>query len=67
MGALNYCIFFKKLDRLSSERSEILAYVSHCLANVQLILYCFILSFIHLKYEDLENIKTDHVNTVVFN
>ena len=32
----------------------------------QPILDCFILKF-KLKYDDLKNIKTDHVNTFVFN
>ena len=46
--------------------SEILALGSQCSANFQLILDCFIPTF-KLKYDDLENIKTDRVNTVVFN
>ena len=43
-----------------------LAFGSHCLANFQPILNCFIPKF-KLKYDDLENIKTDRVNTVIFN
>ena len=45
---------------------EILAFVSHYSANLQPILDCFIPNF-KLKYEDLENIKADRVNTIVFN
>ena len=45
---------------------KILAFVSHCSANFQLIFHCFIPSF-KLKYEDSENIKADRLNTVVFN
>ena len=51
---------------LSSTGSEILASVSHCLANFLSIFYCFIPNFT-LKYEDSENIKIDCVNTFVFN
>ena len=43
-----------------------LAFVSHCLANFQPILDCFISNF-DLKYEASENIKAGGVNTVVFN
>ena len=35
-------------------------------ANIQPILDCFIPN-VKLKYEDSENVKIDHVNTVVFN
>ena len=38
---------------------------SHCLANFQPILDCFIPKF-KLEYDDLENIKIDCVNTVLF-
>ena len=56
----------KKLGRLSSSgQAEILAFVSHCSANFQPILDCFILNF-KLKYEDPENIIADRVTTVVF-
>ena len=46
--------------------SEILAFDSHCSANFQPILDCFIPIY-KLKYDDLENIETDRVNVVVFN
>ena len=46
--------------------SEILAFGSQCSVNFQLILDCFIPNF-KLKYDNLENIKTDFVNTVIFN
>ena len=58
--------FSKKSSRLSSAGSEILTFGSHCSANLQPILDCFIPKF-KLEYDDLENIKTDCVNTVVFN
>ena len=58
--------FSKKSGRLSSTGSEILTFGSHCTANFQPILDCFIPKF-KLEYDDLENIKTDSVNTVVFN
>ena len=43
--------------------SEILDFGSHYSANFQPILDCFIPKF-KLKYDNLENIKTDCVNTV---
>ena len=46
--------------------SEIVIFGSHCSANFQPILDCFILNF-KLEYDNLENIKTDCVNVVVFN
>ena len=46
--------------------SEILAFGNQCSANFQPILDCFIPKF-KLTYDDLENMKTDRVNTVVFN
>ena len=46
--------------------SEILTFGSHCSTNFQPILDCFIPSF-KLEYDDLENIKTASVSTVVFN
>ena len=49
----------KKLGRLSSTGSEILTF-----GKFQPILDCFIPTF-KLEYDDLENIKTDRVNTVV--
>ena len=55
--------FFKKSGRPGP---EILAFVSHCLANFQKILECFIQNF-KLKYEDSENVKADCINTVVSN
>ena len=57
--------FSKKSGRLSSTGSEILTFGSHCSANFQPILICFILKF-KLEYDDLENIETDRVNAVVF-
>ena len=54
------------MGRLSSAGSKIFAFGSHCLANFQPILDCFIPKF-KLKYDNLENIKTDRVNAVVFN
>ena len=50
----------------SSAGPKLLAFGSHCLANFQPILDCFIPNF-KLKYEDSENIKADCVSTVVFN
>ena len=61
MAALNYCIFRK--NRLGP---EIQAFVSHCSANYQPILDCFIPNF-KLKYEHSENVKVGRDNTVVFN
>ena len=66
MAALNWYIFRKKSGRLSSTGSEILIFGSHYSANFQPILDCFIPKF-KLEYDDLENIKTDRVNAVVFN
>ena len=65
MAALNLH-FSKNLVICSSAGPKILAFGSHCLANFQPILDCFIPNF-KLKYEDSENIKADRVNTVVFN
>ena len=58
--------FSKKSGRLSSTGSEILTFGSHCSANFQPILDYFIPKF-KLEYDDLENIKIDRVNKVVFN
>ena len=58
--------FSKKSGRLSSAGSEILNFGSHCSANFQPILDCSIPKF-KLEYDDLENIKTAHVDGVVFN
>ena len=57
--------FSKKSRRLSSASPEILAFVSHCSANFQPILDCFVPNF-QLKYENSKAIKADRVNTVVF-
>ena len=66
MAAFNWYIFRKKSGLLLSKVSEILTFGSHCSANFQPILDCYIPKF-KLEYDDLENIKTDCVNTVVFN
>ena len=66
MAALNWLHFSKKLGRLSSTGSEMSAFGSQCSANFESILDCFIPRFM-LRYDDLENIKTDRVNAVVFN
>ena len=59
--------FSKKSGRrLSSTGSEILTFGSHCSANFQPILDCFIPKF-KFEHDNLESIKTDCVNTVVFN
>ena len=65
-GCLKLIHFSKKSGSLSSTGSEILDLGSHCSPNFQPILDCFIPKF-KLKYDDLENIKTDSVITVVFN
>ena len=65
MAALKLIHFSKKSGRLSSMGSEILTFGSHCSANFQPSMDCFIPKF-RLEYDDLENIKTDRVNTVVF-
>ena len=56
---------FSKKSGLSSTGSEILTFGSHCSANFQPILDYFIPTF-KLDYDDLENIKADRVNAVVF-
>ena len=58
--------FLKKSVGLSTAGPDISALGSHCLANFQPSLDCFIPNF-KLKYENLENIKTDVANTVIFN
>ena len=58
--------FSKKSGRLSSAGAEIQAFVSHCSANFQPTLDCFMPNF-KLEYDDSKNIKPDRVNTVVFN
>ena len=52
------------MGRLSSSSPESLYFGSHCSVNIQPTLDCFILNF-KLKYEDSENMKADHVNSVV--
>ena len=64
-GCLKLVHFSKKSGRLSSMGSEILTFGSHCSANFQPILDCFLPKF-KLEYDDLENIKTDCINTAVF-
>ena len=49
----------------SSASPKILAFGSHCSTNFNPILDFFIPNF-KLKYEDLQNIKADSVNRVVF-
>ena len=56
--------FSKKSGPLSSTGSEILTFGSHCSANFQPILDCFIPTF-KSEYDNSENIKTDRVNPVV--
>ena len=58
--------FLKNLVVCSSAGPEFLAFVSHCSANFQPTLDCFILNF-KLKYDDSEDIKADRVSIVVFN
>ena len=66
MAALNWHIILKKSGRVLSKGSKILNFGSHCSANIQPILDCFIPNF-KLEHGELENIKADRVNTVVFN
>ena len=66
MATLTWCIFRKNWIVCSSAGPKILAFGSHSSANFQSILDCFI-SKAKLKYEDFENVRTDRVNTVVFN
>ena len=58
--------FSKNLVVCSSAGPKISAFGSHCSANFQPILDCFIPNF-KLTYEDSENIKADRVSTVVLN
>ena len=51
---------------VSSAGSEVLTFGSHCSANFQPILDCFIQKF-KLEYDDLENVKTASVSTVIVN
>ena len=55
---------FLHLGHLLSAGPQLSAFVSHCSANFQPILDSSIQNF-ELKYEDSENIPTDHVNVVV--
>ena len=63
MAAINQCIFLH-LGRLLSAGPELSAFLSKCSANFQPILDNSIQNS-ELKYEDSENIPTDHVNVVV--
>ena len=65
MAALNRCIF-RKSGCLFIAGPKILDFGSHCSANFQPILDCFV-SSLKLKYEDSENIKAERVSTVDFN
>ena len=65
-GCFKLVQFSKKSGRLSLTGSEILTFGSYCSANFQPILDCFIPKF-KLEYDDLQNIETDYVNTVVLN
>ena len=65
-GYLKLVHFLKKSGRLSSTGSEILTSGSHCSANFQPILDCFIPKS-KLEYDELENIKNGSSNSVVFN
>ena len=58
--------FFEKVGSSVINGPEILPIGSHCTANFQPILDCFMPNF-KLKYEDSENVETTRVNTVVFN
>ena len=66
MAALNWYIFSKKSGRPSSTGYESFTFGSNCSANFEPILDCFIPNF-KSEYDNLENINTDRVNTVVFN
>ena len=66
VAALNYCIYRKILVVYSSVGLAILTFISHCSANLQSGLYCYIPKLMSI-YDDLENIKADVINTVVFN
>ena len=66
MAALSWWVFRKLTGGLSLAGPKILAFGSHSTANFQSILGGLIPNF-KLRYEDVENIKTDRVTTVVFN
>ena len=65
-GCFKLVHFSKKTRRPSLAGPKILAFGDHPMTNLQSILDCFIPNF-KLKHEDLDNIKTDRVSTVVFN
>ena len=65
-GCLNLIHFSEKSGRLSATGFEILALGSHFSENFQPILDCFVPKF-KFKYDNLESIKIDRENTVVFN
>ena len=58
--------FLKKIESSVISGPEILAFGGHSSMNIQLILVSFI-PILKIKYEDSENIKTEGINTVVFN
>ena len=64
MAALNWYIFRKIGLSVINGFRNFLTFGSHCSANFQPILDCFVAKF-KLEYDDLDNIKTDCVNTVV--
>ena len=65
-GCFKLVHFSKNLVVRSSAGPKILAFGSHCSANFQPILDCFIPDF-KLKHEDSDNMKADRASTVVFN
>ena len=66
MTAFKLVLFKENSGRQSLAIPEILAFVSYCSANFQPTLDYFIPNF-KLTYEDLENITSDRVKTVIFN
>ena len=65
-GCFKLVDFSKDLAVRSSAGPKLLAFGSHCSANFQPILDCFIPNF-KFKYENSENIEAYRVNTVTFN
>ena len=65
-GCFRLVHFSKTSGSLSPAGPEVLAFGIHCSAKFQPIFDCSVPDF-KLKFEDLENIKTDCVDTVVFN
>ena len=63
-GCFKSVHFSNNLVVCSSSGPKTLAFGSHCSANFQPILDCFISNFM---YEDSKTVKADRVNTVVFN